>query len=97
MGSLILEMYPSLLQDIQRLDESLSRLVLPPTWKLETLITDQGVAGLINEPEYSQPLCTAIQIILVDLLASWGVKPVATIGHSSGGQLLPSRDIYINH
>lgn len=32
----------------------------------------------------SQPLCTAIQIALVDLLASWGVKPTSVTGHSSG-------------
>ena len=32
----------------------------------------------------SQPLCTAIQIALVDLLASWDVKPTSVIGHSSG-------------
>ncbi|RYP67427.1 hypothetical protein DL771_007258 [Monosporascus sp. 5C6A] len=39
---------------------------------------------LANEPEFSQPLCTAIQIALVDLMTRWGVRPVATIGHSSG-------------
>ena len=32
----------------------------------------------------SQPLCTALQIALVKLLASWNIKPVATVGHSSG-------------
>lgn len=32
----------------------------------------------------SQPLCSAIQIALVDLLASWDIKPVAVTGHSSG-------------
>lgn len=32
----------------------------------------------------SQPLCTALQIALVDLLASWGVKPASVTGHSSG-------------
>lgn len=36
------------------------------------------------EPEYSQPMCTAIQIALVDLLCSVGVKPHTVIGHSSG-------------
>ena len=29
-------------------------------------------------------MCTALQIALVDLLASWGILPVAVVGHSSG-------------
>jgi NADPH:quinone reductase-like Zn-dependent oxidoreductase/malonyl CoA-acyl carrier protein transacylase len=32
----------------------------------------------------SQPACTAVQLALVDLLASWGIKPKAVVGHSSG-------------
>ena len=31
-----------------------------------------------------QPLVTAIQLALVDLLASWDVKPYRVVGHSSG-------------
>jgi acyl transferase domain-containing protein/NADPH:quinone reductase-like Zn-dependent oxidoreductase/NAD(P)-dependent dehydrogenase (short-subunit alcohol dehydrogenase family) len=38
----------------------------------------------IHLPEYSQTLCTVLQIALVDLLRHWGVIPRATIGHSSG-------------
>ncbi|PKX97840.1 type I polyketide synthase [Aspergillus novofumigatus IBT 16806] len=38
----------------------------------------------VNRPEYSQPLCTVVQVALVDLLRSWEVMPKATIGHSSG-------------
>jgi acyl transferase domain-containing protein len=38
----------------------------------------------INEAEFSQPLCTAVQIALVNLLRSWGVSPAAIVGHSSG-------------
>lgn len=32
----------------------------------------------------SQPACTAIQIALVVLLRSWGIRPTAVTGHSSG-------------
>jgi acyl transferase domain-containing protein/NADPH:quinone reductase-like Zn-dependent oxidoreductase/NAD(P)-dependent dehydrogenase (short-subunit alcohol dehydrogenase family) len=35
-------------------------------------------------PEYSQPLCTVIQIALVEVLRAWRILPTATIGHSSG-------------
>lgn len=38
----------------------------------------------INEALRSQPVCTAIQIALVELLREWGIKPEAVIGHSSG-------------
>ena len=38
----------------------------------------------VNQPEYSQPLCTALQIALVDLFAYWGTQFTAVVGHSSG-------------
>ncbi|KAL3471493.1 hypothetical protein BJX99DRAFT_250425 [Aspergillus californicus] len=38
----------------------------------------------INAPEYSQALCTVLQIAIVDLLSSWGISPTAVAGHSSG-------------
>lgn len=38
----------------------------------------------INQPEFSQPLCTALQLAQVDLLESWGITPKAVVGHSSG-------------
>lgn len=34
--------------------------------------------------DYSQPLCTILQIALVELLAHFGVYPSAVVGHSSG-------------
>ncbi|KAI0532709.1 hypothetical protein GGR58DRAFT_489208 [Xylaria digitata] len=38
----------------------------------------------IDRPEFSQPLSTALQIALVELLKSFGISPKAVIGHSSG-------------
>jgi acyl transferase domain-containing protein len=38
----------------------------------------------INAPQYSQPACTILQVALVDLLHSFGVKPAMVVGHSSG-------------
>lgn len=38
----------------------------------------------IHEAELSQPLCTALQIALVQLLCVLGVVPTAVVGHSSG-------------
>lgn len=38
----------------------------------------------IDDPGLSQPICTALQVALVDLLHSFGVVPAAVVGHSSG-------------
>jgi acyl transferase domain-containing protein len=38
----------------------------------------------VYRSEYSQPLTTVIQIALVDLLQSFGIKPAVVVGHSSG-------------
>lgn len=35
-------------------------------------------------PEISQPICTVLQIALVDELKAWGVTPSKVVGHSSG-------------
>ena len=37
-----------------------------------------------SEAEFSQPLCTAVQIAVVNLLRSWNISPTAVVGHSSG-------------
>jgi len=38
----------------------------------------------VNNPAYSQPLCLALQVALVDLLEGFGIVPAAVVGHSSG-------------
>lgn len=38
----------------------------------------------VNEAELSQPLCTMVQVALLDLIISWGIWPQAVVGHSSG-------------
>ncbi|KAH7265653.1 uncharacterized protein BKA55DRAFT_590873 [Fusarium redolens] len=54
------------------------------TWDLVEELSKDAESSLVNEPLYSQPLCTAVQIALVDLLHSWDVQPTAVTGHSSG-------------
>lgn len=51
--------------------------------RTEEFLRDEASSS-INEPEKSQPLCTALQVALVELLIQWGVKPSVVIGHSSG-------------
>lgn len=38
----------------------------------------------LDSPGLSQPLCTALQVAMVDLLTSWNICPSTVIGHSSG-------------
>ncbi|KAL9110642.1 MAG: hypothetical protein Q9227_004819 [Pyrenula ochraceoflavens] len=52
-----------------------------------SLIAELGMSEAtfpINRADLSQPLCTAIQLALVDLLSSWSIHPAAVVGHSSG-------------
>lgn len=55
-----------------------------PTWSLRTEMLAGADASRIAEAALSQPLCTAIQIVLVDLLRAAGIKFAAVVGHSSG-------------
>ncbi|MCJ1377213.1 hypothetical protein MMC17_000305 [Xylographa soralifera] len=71
-------------ESIALMDAALRRLPDPPTWTLKSALLETAPTSRIQEPEFSQPLCTALQVALVDLLSSWNIKPVATVGHSSG-------------
>ncbi|EMD62135.1 hypothetical protein GGP41_002398 [Bipolaris sorokiniana] len=57
---------------------------LGATWSLLDELSQTKEKSNVNEPWLSQPACTAVQVALVDLLRSWGVKPSRAVGHSSG-------------
>ncbi|VUC26597.1 unnamed protein product [Clonostachys rosea] len=54
------------------------------SWSAIDELTKDAGSSRVNEAEFSQPLCTTVQVALVDLLASWGVSASAVAGHSSG-------------
>lgn len=51
---------------------------------LQELTQREANTTKIDQPLYSQTLCTVLQVALVDLLASWNLMPKRVIGHSSG-------------
>ena len=53
-------------------------------WDLTQELLEGEETSKVNRSELSQPLCTALQIGLVELLASWNIRPSAVTGHSSG-------------
>ena len=71
-------------QTIHELEETLDQLPAPPGWSLRAELMAPTPSSHIHEAAYSQPLCTAIQVALVDLLQYVGIKFDVVIGHSSG-------------
>lgn len=65
-------------------DRILSELADPPSWTIREELSKAKEASNIYRAEFSQPLCTALQLGLVAVLESWGVTPGAVVGHSSG-------------
>ena len=55
-----------------------------PTWSIVGELSKARDASNIYESEFSQPLCTALQLGLLGLWKSWGLVPSAVVGHSSG-------------
>ena len=55
-----------------------------PKWDLRGELLAAGAQSRLSEAALSQPLCTAIQVVLVDLLRAAGVSFSAAVGHSSG-------------
>jgi hybrid polyketide synthase/nonribosomal peptide synthetase ACE1 len=71
---------------IHVLEEALATLPLEhrPEWSLSAELSAPLSTSRVAEAALSQPLCTAIQIILVEHLRHAGVRFSAIVGHSSG-------------
>ncbi|KOS43699.1 hypothetical protein ACN38_g5364 [Penicillium nordicum] len=69
-------------ESIARSQDILSALGCP--FDIAEEIKAEAKDSQINRPDRSQPITCALQIALVDLLASWSVYPNAVVGHSSG-------------
>lgn len=86
MGARLMAEYPSCLATVRRLDRYLDDLdeAVSRDWSIEEVLDQEPERSLIHQAEITQPLVTALQIMLINLLAKWEVLPRAVIGHSSG-------------
>ncbi|KAF5553596.1 polyketide synthase [Fusarium napiforme] len=70
--------------DLESMNSVLQKLDFPPTWSIIDELLKPAETSQINGAELSQPLCTAIQLALVNKFSRVGVSPAAIVGHSSG-------------
>ncbi|GLA89661.1 type I Iterative Polyketide synthase (PKS) [Aspergillus tubingensis] len=84
MGRQLLETEPLFCNAIKKMDEVLQNLTEPPEWFLLEELSRVGTESRVNEVELAQPLCTALQLGLLQILAYWGIQPSTVVGHSSG-------------
>ncbi|KLU92414.1 hypothetical protein MAPG_11360 [Magnaporthiopsis poae ATCC 64411] len=88
LGASAMDVFPSFLATVRSLDDILQGLrdpALRPLWSLENALRQPaGKGNRINDADVAQPICTAVQIAIVDLFAGWGIQPNAVVGHSSG-------------
>ncbi|CAH0054704.1 unnamed protein product [Clonostachys solani] len=87
MGKELLKKEPVFRDSIKELDAVLQAIPWRdqrPSWTLKQTILDPPETSMIHDVTRSQPVCTAIQIALVDLLDSWGIQAESVVGHSSG-------------
>lgn len=84
MGAALITAYPTARKTIDELDSCLASLEDKPNWTLLEQLSLEAGSSRVGEAAISQPLCTAVQILLVNLLHFAGVSFKAVVGHSSG-------------
>ncbi|KAK8147942.1 hypothetical protein G3M48_000684 [Beauveria asiatica] len=89
MGGELIVSSPFASKRLEELDAALSSLPpeTRPWWTLREQILADSQTSKVAEAAVSQPICTAVQILLVDMLNAAGVKLDAVVGHSSGALL----------
>jgi acyl transferase domain-containing protein len=71
-------------ETIRSLDEILRTCPDPPSWSLEQEIMADERLSRVQKASVSQPLCTAVQLALIELLRHLGISFHTVVGHSSG-------------
>lgn len=75
--------YTAFRDSVEAADEYLTQK-LDCSWSVIEELEKHGDESRVTSSELGQPLCTIIQVAMVDLLGSWNVRPTAVVGHSSG-------------
>ncbi|KAK6533658.1 hypothetical protein TWF694_002591 [Orbilia ellipsospora] len=74
--------YSVFADSLARSESHLSRLGCQ--WSLKEELARDSSTTRVHAPDIAQPLSTAVQIALVDLLEYIGLRPALVVGHSSG-------------
>ncbi|KAK7418132.1 hypothetical protein QQX98_004107 [Neonectria punicea] len=82
MGRELLISHPVFANTIQAADDCLARM--GADFSLVEELNKSREESQVGKAHISQPICTAIQLALTALLASWGIAPSMVVGHSSG-------------
>ncbi|KFA71222.1 hypothetical protein S40288_03866 [Stachybotrys chartarum IBT 40288] len=86
MGGDLIEKSPWARQRIKELEGYLACLpeMDRPAWSLASELLSTGATSRLSEASIAQPLCTAVQILIVDALALANIRFDIVVGHSSG-------------
>ena len=86
MGAELIEQSPLAHRIVEDLETMLYELGVDerPSWSLRAEILATASSSRVHQAAISQPLCTAVQVMMVDLLREAKVDFCAVIGHSSG-------------
>ena len=84
MGRQLIEHCQLFKQTLERCDATLQRLPDSPNWSCIDELCKSAENSRLSQSRFSQPICAALQLGIVELLRAWGVTPSAVVGHSSG-------------
>lgn len=84
MGRELVDKSPEFAKTIEYLDSILRILPEAPSWTIKEALLEPAATSKVGDAAFSQPLCTAIQLGIINLLRSWNIKPAVVVGHSSG-------------
>ncbi|KLO81960.1 Uncharacterized protein LW93_13408 [Fusarium fujikuroi] len=87
MGAKLYESSTVFRSAFSRMQDSLDELSVKdgrPSWSLIEELRAPPATSHIGEAAVLQPICTAVQVALVDMISAAGVQFLGVVGHSSG-------------